>query len=356
VTKSALTQARRFLSYKAFSELSDHFIEQFYRNTNTKKWNGYRLLAIDGSTLRLHGSDELKNHFGGQKKENDIIPMARLSSSYDVMNGITHDLQIAPYNCSERDLAAMHLMKSKPEDLMIYDRGYPAFWLFALHRQHQRDFCMRIPRSFGPQFDAFIESSKTDLIIQLSATKQGKTKCRQLGIEFQPVSIRLLKVILSTGEIEVLATSLLDQKRSSKHEFKALYHSRWGVEEDYKTQKRSLEIENFSGLTVHSVLQDLHAKVFVKNIILAASTLAQKEVEEIYSDRKYAYQVNKNQAISRMKYFFVKLKNSINPIKLFESLIQLLIKTVEPIRKQRHYPRVHKKSSKKFHITIKRTR
>ena len=35
-----------------------------------------------------------------------------------MMNGITHDLQIAPYNCSERDLAAMHLMKSKPEDLM----------------------------------------------------------------------------------------------------------------------------------------------------------------------------------------------------------------------------------------------
>ncbi len=96
--------------------------------------------AVDGSTLRLHEADELKEYFGGQKGGDDMIPMARLSSSFDVMNGLTTDLQIAPYSSSERDLAAMHLMKSKPNDLMIYDRGYPAFWFFALHRQYQQPF------------------------------------------------------------------------------------------------------------------------------------------------------------------------------------------------------------------------
>jgi len=82
ITKSALTQARRFLSYKAFNELSEHFVEPFYTHSKTKKWNGYRLQAVDGSTLRLHGADELKEHFGGQKNGDDIIPMARLSSFF----------------------------------------------------------------------------------------------------------------------------------------------------------------------------------------------------------------------------------------------------------------------------------
>jgi len=131
---------------------------------------------------------------------------------------------------------------------------------------------------------------------------------------------------------------------------------RWIYKTDYKTQKLSLEIENFSGLTVHSVMQDRHAKVFVKNGTLAAVTLAQEKVDEQHSKRKYRYQVNKNQAISRMKHFFIQLKNHLEPVRLFENLIELFVKTVEPIRSGRSYPRVHKKSNKKFHITIKRTR
>jgi len=42
------------------------------------------LQAVDGSALRLHEADELKEYFGGQKGGDDMIPMARLSSSFDV--------------------------------------------------------------------------------------------------------------------------------------------------------------------------------------------------------------------------------------------------------------------------------
>lgn len=118
----------------------------------------------------------------------------------------------------------------------------------------------------------------------------------------------MIKVYLSSGEIEVLATSLLDEVKVLQEQFKALYHLRWGVEEDYKSQKISLEIKNFSGPNVHSVMQDLHAKVFTKNVILVASVLAQNKVDVQYSGRKHCYQVNKNQAISKNKALFSQAK------------------------------------------------
>ena len=46
-----------------------------------------------------------------------------------------------------------------------------------------------------------------------------------------------------------------------------LYHSRWPVEEDYKTVKSRIELENFSGKSALSVYQDFHAKVLMKNIV-----------------------------------------------------------------------------------------
>jgi hypothetical protein len=50
----------------------------------------------------------------------------------------------------------------------------------------------------------------------------------------------------------------------------ALYHQRWGIEEDYKVMKSRLTIENFSGFSVEAVLQDIHAKTLTKNLAAVA--------------------------------------------------------------------------------------
>ena len=42
------------------------------------------------------------------------------------------------YATGERELAAEYLLYSRPDDLFLYDRGYPAFWLFAFHAKEQR--------------------------------------------------------------------------------------------------------------------------------------------------------------------------------------------------------------------------
>jgi len=63
---------------------------------------------------------------------------------FDALNGITIDAIISPKDKGERILAAEHMKHLSPGDLVLLDRGYPAFWLFALILSKGAHFCSRI--------------------------------------------------------------------------------------------------------------------------------------------------------------------------------------------------------------------
>lgn len=85
-----------------------------------------------------------------------------------------------------------------------------------------------------------------------------------------------MRVDLPSGDLEVLVSSLTDLKTYPTAIFADSYHQRWGVEEDYKVLKSRLNIENFSSVSVEGVLQDIHAKLLTKTLLLPA-------IEVIYS-------------------------------------------------------------------------
>ncbi|MEW6521805.1 MAG: hypothetical protein AB1461_20625 [Thermodesulfobacteriota bacterium] len=51
------------------------------------------------------------------------------------------------------------------------------------------------------------------------------------------------------------------------------------MEEDYKTMKCRIEIENFTGKSALSVYLDFHARVFFKNLTAMLTFTAQEQVE-----------------------------------------------------------------------------
>jgi hypothetical protein len=61
--------------------------------------------------------------------------MARISQMFDVLNQLTLDALIGPKAFGEREMAAEHFAHLCSGDLVLLDRGYPAFWLFALIRR-----------------------------------------------------------------------------------------------------------------------------------------------------------------------------------------------------------------------------
>jgi hypothetical protein len=66
---------------------------------------------------------------------------------------------------------------------------------------------------------------------------------------------------------------------------------------------------------------------------------AQNVVEQQTQERQYVYQVNLTQALSKMKDTVFLFFNRSNILGLISYLLDLFIKTIEPLRPHRKFPR-----------------
>lgn len=361
VSKSALSQARQNLSHTAFIDLNQSAINAYYEHhPKLKTWQGHRLCAVDGSQIRLPDSESIIAEFGinpGKESQKDC-PMALVSVYYDVLNHLSIDSSINHTKASERECAATHLRFAQPNDLSILDRGYNAFWLYALYDKAKSHFCMRAKINLGKQFKAFEQSGATEAIVTMEPNKISKQQCIEKHLSTEPITLRLVRVELK-NEVEVLITNLLDQDRYPAHVFKTLYHLRWGVEENYKRLKKWIEIENFTGKSALSVKQDFYARVLSSNLIAMLVNAAQHQVAKKTSSRKWSYQINFAQAITKMKNTFVELimifKDQLK--ERLAELIQYIARTLEPVRRDRSYPgKKRRPNSHAFYMNYKRAK
>jgi len=357
--KGNLTKARAKLNFGAFIELNDHINHYFYENFQFRSWHGFNLFAIDGTTLRVPDEKEISKHFGvwNSTKGKKPCPKARASQMFDVLNKNTVDAIISPKSEGENELAAFHFLKLMPGDLILLDRGYPAHWLFKLALTMNAQFCARISYKKWKVVKKFYTSGKKEQIVKIESSSVSKRKCFQMGLDKKPIRVRLLRIELDTGETEILVTSLTDMDMYPHELFAELYHLRWPVEEDYKTLKYRLEVENFSGKSVHSVYQDFHAKVISKNLTAVIATTTREEIIEKSRALKYDHQINFAQALSNMKDTIVLLFN--RPMEMIGVLIskirKIFIQTTEAVRPNRKFPRRHRVKQKRFFLEYKTT-
>jgi len=355
VTKSAFFQARKQVSHAAFIDLNQQLVSDIYKNKkNYKTWRGYRLCAIDGTTIRLPDETDVIDHFGVQKYKNNqgdcSIGMA--SVFYDALNHIVIDSSLNPNKTSERECVINHLSQAGNNDLIVYDRGYVAFWLYALHIKHNHHFCMRAKTNQSLIVKDFIKSKKKEAVVTFHPNKSSIDTCKEKGLSIKPLKLRLVRVDLP-NEVEVLITNLTDKLKYDVSVFKSLYHMRWGVEENYKRLKQWTDIENFSGKSTLSVLQDFYAKIVSTNLTALMVMSSQKIVSKKTQHYKLKYQVNFAQAISKMKHHLVYLIRQVHKDIAFEiqQIVLYISQTIEAVRDGRSAPRNVKHTNNNLHFS-----
>jgi hypothetical protein len=171
VSTAAFCKARMKLPRQAFIELNDNLAQTFYEAAAIDKWQGHRLLAVDGSVTQLPISNELLEHFG-KARSHAAMPNFRLSQLYDVKNNMTLDLQVESHSTGDREMALRHLNKIQAGDLIIYDRGYPAVWFYKYHRLKNVDFCMCIIKSSN-LVKALLESEKYSDVVDFPCIEKS---------------------------------------------------------------------------------------------------------------------------------------------------------------------------------------
>lgn len=329
ISASALCQARQKLSHTAFIELlQECVVKVMYADGDYEKYKNHRLLAIDGSTLRLPKSKETLEAFGQSRKGDEKLVEGKLSVVYDILNQIPLSAELYPGRTNDLVACENQLTLLSEEDIVLADRGYDSYAFFAAILQQKANFIVRSRTNRIACSELFKNDKQNEITVTLKAPETKK------DLEDVPatITIRFVRVYLPEGEIEVLATSLLDKNLYPHKEFKKLYAKRWRVETYFQILKSRLGLDNFSGKTEEAILQDLHATIFVSGLGTILTEDVNEELAE--KDSKLPQQVNNS-------ILFHSIKNKViilmfeNPPDFQERIRELFIKNPTLIRKDR---------------------
>ncbi|SDF49504.1 Transposase DDE domain-containing protein [Mucilaginibacter pineti] len=315
-----------------------------------------RVIAVDGSIINLIHYEEVINHFGTQSnKREKKIPMGQALSAYDILNEITIRTELYPVKISEQRMAQHWVQYYEPNMLLIYDRGCPGFISFFLHqnKEQPQPFIMRCPLRFTYEIRDFVISIDNDTVVAFRANKYSSDELYKHGLLVptgSTINVRLIKVVLDDGTIEVLATNLFNKAEHPQEIFKELYFLRWGIETNFSSIKNQLQLEAFSGQRVTTIMQDFYITFFLSNLQAIIAKPCEKKIVLITSKRLHQYKINKNIAFGIMKNRLIDLFMNRYPEKIVHHLEELFIHYLEPVRPNRKYPHCRKtyKSRSKY--------
>ena len=361
VGAGAFTRARAKLCHSAYVELNTQvLLPTVYRRAegfDLCRWRGHRVLAIDSSLIRLPTTAALSKRFGQVECSNQngkssvSYPQARISVLYDVLNHLGWDARLVPHTVAETQLARAHLAHARKGDLLLCDRGYAGLFWFIRMDWLGFKFAVRCSQgSFGPVQELFKRNEAgVSLEVALEAHNEVKKELSRAGLPTK-MRVRLVTVRLNTGELEVLATNLLDTQRYPTAEFAQLYHLRWGIETYYGRLKGRLELENWSGKTEEAIRQDFQATVFLSNLESAVCRSAEQQLTQQTAHREQPAQLNRAVCLHTIKNRIIELLAGKQPVKqVLARLIPLFQANPVPERPERNAPRRKTPPGQSYH-------
>jgi hypothetical protein len=368
LTSGAVTHARAKLKESAFIELNrDCVLPTIYGSEHPiKRWRGHRLVGIDSSLVRLPASEEVGQTFGWKEASNQHgttgtrYPEARLSVVYDLLNRVGLDARLEPSTMGEVALAIQQLEHLQSGDIEINDRGFTGYVYLASVWQRSQHFIGRCSTgSFLTAQEMFRRNrANQSQVVWLFASPGQKAECRRLGLPLK-MRVRFVSLRLPTGELEVLATSLLDEALYPTEEFLTVYHRRWGHETFHLMLKGRLELENFSGRTVEAIRQDVQAAVLLANLESVLSEPTQAALTEQSTSETQPLQVNRSNSYHALKDQVLDLLyRDIPASTVIEKLMKLFKGSPVAVRPDREAPRRRKPSfyrSYHFQRRVKKT-
>jgi hypothetical protein len=143
-TTSAFVQQRDKIMPFAFEFLFHEFTQSF---SDTKKYKGFRILAVDGSDLHIatdpHSPDTYFQNHADEKGFN----LLHLNAMYDLCNRLYVDCCIQSRRCENENKALTDMVdRSRIKDnvILIADRGYECYNNFAHIERKGWNYVIRI--------------------------------------------------------------------------------------------------------------------------------------------------------------------------------------------------------------------
>ncbi len=357
-TASAFCQARKKIKPELFKVLNERVVKFFYEHYEkgglVKKWKGRLLWAVDGSYINVPDTAQTRKRYNictsPYKEESAVQALA--SFLCDVLNEISINSSIDEIKSEKSFIFGEHIRHYGKDVIVIYDRLYADYSVIASHAKAGIDFVIRCPMSNTFRVvEEFVKSDLLDEIVSLKVTARQKKFAKENGLPDE-ITVRLVKIKLSNGEIEVLMTSLRDRAEYKVEDFKWVYNKRWGVETYLDRLKNQLEVEKFSSETEIGIEQDFYGIVFLSTLESVLGKEDEKEIteESIEKQLKYEYKMNKSVSYSAVVDHVVDLLLNLNksPQEVVDDLSKLFRTGRTPVRPGRKFKRKNLTASQKL--------
>ena len=355
---SAFIQQRAKLSENAFPYLFQELNSTFDRDC---RYDGYRLIAVDGSHIHVPNNPEDKDSFVQSRADEHFHNEFHLNAFWDIMQGTFLDAVVQKYRNQNEDRALIEMLeRSSPADMiLVCDRGYEAYNNIAHIQQADHKYVMRIKEqgSFGiadglelPDKDEF------DMYTELSLTRKGSFEIKTLAkryknkyrwlpshvhFDYLPPSkknesavffilkFRILRIKIKENQYEMLLTNLPSDK-FPPHKLKEIYSMRWGIETSFRELKYAIGLTSFHARKPDFIKQEIYARLLLYNYCELITTHVIKQMKN--NDK--TKQVNFTIAIYICREYLRNKRNLSPP-----DVINLIEKHVLPVRPGRKDPR-----------------
>lgn len=359
-SSSAFVQQRKKILPEALEFLFRRFTSS---SVNPKYYDGYRMLAVDGTDLSIaHNPNDTENHFFATENAKGFNLM-HLNAMYDLCSRVYVDSIVQPGRKENESQALINMVDRsdlKERTILIADRGYEGYNVFEHIVKKGWNYVIRVKdiESNGivsglslPKQKEFDEKYS----ILLTRRQTNEIKAHPEKYKFMPanqnfdylpikdkgsyrINFRVVRFAISEDNYEVIITNLSEDEFPAER-IKKIYHMRWGIETSFRELKYAIGLTSFHSKKTAYIIQEIFARLTMYNFCEIITT----HVVIQHKDRKYIYQVNFTIAISICLHYF-KCRN-VSPPNV-EALIQ---KNILPVRNGRKDPRkVRTKSAVSF--------
>jgi hypothetical protein len=158
-------------------------------------------------------------------------------------------------------------------------------------------FVIRFPHQSFTAVNVFWATRTQERVVTLAVTSKARAYVVEQHLP-TTLRVRLLKVRLPNGEVEVLGTDLLDPQAYPAAEFKMVYGWRWKHETYHDRLKNIFEVERFSGQSSQTIKQDFYGVIFLATLESILSKPAQAVLTAQSEARACRYASRVNRAVS----------------------------------------------------------
>ena len=318
----------------------------------TKTWKGYQLIAVDGSTVSLPPSAQIKRSFGIFAKtiNGTKTCMAQALICFDVLSNYVLASKIDKMDTGEKSLLRILLPEIKATNaIFILDRGFGNFSICKMFQERKHKYCIRLSTQISCFAKTAMRSAQSDLIMLWEPSEMERSSCRKHGQDVKAIQVRVSKVLLDSGETELLVSNLFDLEVINEPAMKQLYFMRWGIEESIKKLKPKMKLEHFGCKKMEGIYQEFYAHIFMLNIVAVLGNEAQQSIDVKVKERKHTYKYNWQNAFRHVRDKIVALINNRNVYKILNDLIKKIALSVVAIIPDRAFSR-EKQSSRKSRL------